>query len=271
MTTSIELAHGSCRAGDSQCDEGLALLQKAQQRSQVLWNAVENETDGLSTEPTLHPSDWDELDEVPTAQEHGLYQAYETKPSGSYPQPVPVLHGLATEVFAAHVGLGVFPGYSGRIRIGGDVNITAVGEKAVVLSYYMIGTDDHCIATADGQRLSKSDNSCGMVVHEGTSCSNVGAPIHRPDAHDLDPLQDSFYASNGRLGDSVYAENSTTVLTLSLGDIIGRTFVVHSHSGDRVACGVINALPSTKSTAVAAGLSFAVLLATSAMLSAINM
>jgi len=253
VTASIEPAIGSCKAGDSQCTEGLAMLQKAQQRSQV------------------------------------LIEENETKPSGGFPHDQneflhPEASGIAAMAKAATVALGDYPGYSGSMRIRGDIKLTSVGdagEGGVVLSYSMTGTDNLCIVAADGSRGSlsgpegKVENSCGMVVHDGKSCftaDDVGAPLHRPDAHDVDPLQDSFYASYGRK-----AENSTSVLVLRLGDVIGRTFVVHSHSGDRVACGVIKADPDAadpkpiESTTVAAGLSFAALLATSAMLSVINM
>jgi len=56
VTASIEPATGSCKTGDRQCTEGLALLQKTQQRSQVLLEENETKPSG-SADEAIGPSD----------------------------------------------------------------------------------------------------------------------------------------------------------------------------------------------------------------------
>lgn len=112
-------------------------------------------------------------------------------------------------------------------------------------------------------RLPTGDGPCGEKVfgfhiHEGTACSgNAQDPFadagshynpencpHPQHAGDLPPL----FGNNG------YAWSAVLTTRFSVKDIIGRTIILHSkpddfttqpsgNSGDKIACGVIYALP----------------------------
>jgi len=179
-------------------------------------------------------------------------------PFGDYPAEE---YGQEAAPSVAWVSLGRYPGYTGPSTppLIGLVNMSAV-NGAVALSWSMTGTDDFC--NGDGVR---AKNGCGLHIHEGTSClksADVGGHFYSED-HFLghngsDPWEDVVYYSDRRHS----VGTTSLVIGKEMRDILGRAFVVHDHSGIRVACGVIKTGPHAKpkSAAPVTGLSLTVFL-----------
>lgn len=219
----------SCLAGDTKCgDEGVVLLQKVQSTKKV---AVAEDTPAYGAPYEDHSNDM------------------------------------------ARVTLHDYPGYKGKVHIGGDVNISVI-HGAVAMSWALTGADAKC-SSKHAKRNTKA-NACGLHIHKGTSCSKhseVGGHLfykgpHPPKPHGKeekphllegslearDPWENVVYITYGD-----HSTGSTSVLIgKSLDDIIGHAFVVHDHSGGRVACGLIQ-LPA-RSRATATGPLFLALL-----------
>merc|ERR1719258_593365 len=66
----------------------------------------------------------------------------------------------------AHVTLGKYPGYTGKVKIRGEVNISVV-KGSVALAWDFTGTETKCRTV----HLSPA-NACGLHIHEGKTCGD---------------------------------------------------------------------------------------------------
>ena len=169
----------------------------------------------------------------------------------------------------AVVTLGAYPGYKGSLAITGQVNLTT--DKGVVgLSWSLAGTEKEC-----GGKTSRIGsgvaNACGLHIHTGMTCSthnDVGGHFFHSGSHG-DPWARSVYVS-GSLGNPWASIGSTSFqIGAGMEEIVGHAFVVHDHTGGRVACGLIQfpKAPPAKSGAVATGSFVFVALLTSLIVS----
>jgi len=216
-----------CPAGSSHCDEGTVLLQKGHKTKKVNMDAIHkvNASEGVSK---------------PSGEGGGL--------------PSSVFHEEVSMPSVAHVTLGKYPGYTGKVKIRGEVNISVV-KGSVALAWDFTGTETKCRTV----HLSPA-NACGLHIHEGKTCGDkakVGGHLYAPPIGHYDPWASIVYTT--------YKGNSEGSTSLKIGksmnDIVGRAFVVHDHQGARVACGLITVPPPGESAAIGMRTSFAALLA----------
>jgi len=150
------------------------------------------------------------------------------------------------------VVLSKYPGYTGALDIKGSVNVSVVRGN-VSLSWAFIGTEDLCntVEQTATQLMDKAKpNSCGLHFHKGTSCDtaeSVGGHYYNGKQ---DPWSPVVYVSyeGGSVG------STTVAIGQSIDELAGHAFVVHDHTGGRVACGLLkHAVPGTKSGAAGPG------------------
>ncbi|KAJ1445106.1 hypothetical protein M885DRAFT_502835 [Pelagophyceae sp. CCMP2097] len=106
-----------------------------------------------------------------------------------------------------------------RVRFGP----ATFGFGYVDFNYELSGVDPDCEAGA-----STVANSCGIHIHEGTSCD-------ADDLVDPDPWASVVYAPDSA-GD---VEGSHDGVAIGYMAVIGRVMVVHDFSGGRIACATI--------------------------------
>lgn len=126
---------------------------------------------------------------------------------------------------------GAYPGYDGSLSTTGEVELNFQATQ-VTIHYSLSGADPAC----DNGPTEGVSNSCGIHIHEGTSCdTNDDVSGHYYDSSIMsDPWEfnASYTGSEGRLVvEYGYGWESTE----------GRVFVVHDVSGTRVTCDVISA------------------------------
>jgi hypothetical protein len=121
----------------------------------------------------------------------------------------------------ACVELNRYPGYQGNIDLQGHVCLTQSGN-GFIYDYHF--------------KKLPTNNQGGWHVHEGTTCQNSGK--HFYDGLDLDPWVSTKWYSN-KWG---IAKDQVDMRYVAL-NVLGRTIVVHSPDGTRIACGEIPGQP----------------------------
>lgn len=147
-----------------------------------------------------------------------------------------VLGDLAYQ-FEPRVQLGAYPGYSGDLRITGEVKaLMSQRLGRVFVDYDLKGVEDAC-KTPEG-----FSNACGIHIHEGRTCddhnavgkhlyaetsrNNMGDPWLSPGAR--------YTTQNGSVA------NGQVRAAIGDGeDIAGRALVVTDSTGARVACALL--------------------------------
>lgn len=137
----------------------------------------------------------------------------------------------------AMVSLQRYPGYAGVSHVGGTISVLGWGDD-VALSWSLTGLNStHCNMPPDGVA-----NACGIHIHSGLTCENaslVGGHFYNAAALDTDPWSDVVFRPDS--ASRSVSLGQRVQLGRPLADVFGRTVVVHDHTGDRVACGVIHA------------------------------
>jgi hypothetical protein len=110
-------------------------------------------------------------------------------------------------------------------------------EGMTSLNLGVLGVDPAC---ATGPNTTISANSCGIHIHEGTSCTADALGHYYADNGMADPWgAGAYYTILG-----VYASAQIYLYTgLTNADITGKVVVVHDHSGGRTHCAPIQAPP----------------------------
>jgi len=108
----------------------------------------------------------------------------------------------------------------------------AMNLEANLVSSSMTGGSD-CTAT----------NGCGAHIHMGTACTDVstqGGHLYNSSATTPDPWLTIGYHHTSATGYATFSG-----LAFGPYDPAGKPFVVHNNAGDRVACGMLSAPPTT--------------------------
>jgi len=149
----------------------------------------------------------------------------------TYPYRLSMLGDLAYQ-FEPRVQLGAYPGYSGDLRITGEVKARKVLGK-VFVDYDLKGVEDACKTTPDGIRY-----ACGIHIHEGRTCNDHGKVGHEYwESSQTDPWWSARYTTqngsvaNGRVSADIGRKRHS--------GIAGRALVVRDSTGARVACALL--------------------------------
>eukprot|EP00429_Kryptoperidinium_foliaceum_P079894 CAMPEP_0176232880 /NCGR_PEP_ID=MMETSP0121_2-20121125/25535_1 /TAXON_ID=160619 /ORGANISM="Kryptoperidinium foliaceum, Strain CCMP 1326" /LENGTH=382 /DNA_ID=CAMNT_0017572253 /DNA_START=64 /DNA_END=1212 /DNA_ORIENTATION=+ len=131
-----------------------------------------------------------------------------------------------------------YVGYNGSLNVTGIAGVWqnlghCPATKSQYLSYQLSGADPECEKGPGSEK-----NSCGVHVHEGTSCESGAGPHYYDSSKATDPwccISYTTYSSAGSALD-VGVLASTGV---DLKDVEGRTLIVHDFQGARIACAVL--------------------------------
>ena len=157
--------------------------------------------------------------------------------------------------FAVHaengtrLGCGLLERVKENVLTADTTKLTDAGVGGLLLSYTANDTicyfgqasslEPNLLSVVDGSGNDcNSTNGCGVHVHAGLSCANTTTQRgHYYDNTTLttDPWKLTGYLSTDSKGDASYTGCVQTGET----DFIGRTFIVHSNNGSRVACGLL--------------------------------
>jgi hypothetical protein len=130
--------------------------------------------------------------------------------------------------------LGVYPGHQGSTPTG-SASLKFFGKTSVVINYELENVDPACTKPDPN-----TANSCGIHIHEGTTCDDaslVGGHYFNKDTFASDVWSPvSFVAGNSNsstIGKVVVDYGFSAVSTLD------RALVIHDHSGARVTCALL--------------------------------
>jgi hypothetical protein len=129
-----------------------------------------------------------------------------------------------------------YPGYSGPLKVTGEVNAYLSKSGNAYLTYSLRGLEDVCKTTPDGV-----SNACGIHIHAGKTCDDadaIGGHYFDSDAIESDPWSPLGYNT----GFAGFAAGSVKAAIGNGQNIAGRAIVVHDSTGARVGCSL---LPST--------------------------
>ena len=147
-----------------------------------------------------------------------------------------------------------------EILVTGTRNLTSAGVRSNVL-LYAVQPDVACyFGTArnlepnlvsfmnKNEKLKgkdcKATNGCGVHLHNGTSCFNTttqGGHFYNPVQYPIDPWLYTMYDMTDEDGDAYFTGCVQTGFEVSR--FLKRPFILHSNSGTRVSCGLLNKLP----------------------------
>ena len=108
------------------------------------------------------------------------------------------------------------------------------------IDYVLFDVDPACAAGPD---TTINPNSCGIHIHEGSSCSDDAlGHYYDKTSIDPDPWGAGYYEAGVDADMGVFAAGSFSLKAgLSQADITGKTLIVHNHAGDRTHCAPIHA------------------------------
>merc|ERR1712048_730100 len=127
---------------------------------------------------------------------------------------------------AAGTKLAPYPGYTGPLKVTGNVGAYLYHEKAY-LWYQLGGLEAECAEAPAGVA-----NACGIHIHEGMTCDDADSVGGHYYATDSDPWGVLGY--NTKYGGRAYGSVKAAIGQGE--DIAGRAIVVHDSTGGRVAC-----------------------------------
>merc|ERR1711920_1116755 len=123
-----------------------------------------------------------------------------------------------------------YPGYGGDLEVSGWVDLGQYGESAQSLEYLLVGADPRCT-----EEVPLVGNRCGIHIHEGTTCANVGGHHWTQGGFvTSDPWVHIRYVAPGLAGNTFAIQTG-----VSGADVVGRTVVIHDADAARIACGLI--------------------------------
>jgi len=155
--------------------------------------------------------------------------------------------GVLAYQFEPRVQLGAYPGYSGDLRITGEVKaLMSQRLGRVFIDYDLKGVEDACKTTPEG-----ISNACGIHIHEGRTCDDhnaVGKHYYAETQRNIDmgdPWLSARYTSYTTQNGSV-ANGQVRAAIGQREDIAGRALVVTDSTGARVACALLptSAIPN---------------------------
>merc|ERR1712137_1511973 len=105
--------------------------------------------------------------------------------------------------------LGPYPGYTGKLKVEGNVNAYLSKTGNAYVTYEMKGLEDACKTTPEGVA-----NACGIHIHEGKTCDDASAVGGHYYATDSDPWGVLGYNSRYGKAREVSKQPSDRVRTL---------------------------------------------------------
>ncbi|KAJ1453340.1 hypothetical protein M885DRAFT_498641 [Pelagophyceae sp. CCMP2097] len=122
-------------------------------------------------------------------------------------------------------------GYTGSLAAAGTGDGATFASGYVDFAYVLAGLDPDCETGA-----STAANSCGIHIHEGTSCDADGlGHFYDPLAVSVDPWASVVYAPDS----SGNVEEIKIGVVIGYTAVVGRVMIVHDFSGARIACAAI--------------------------------
>lgn len=142
-----------------------------------------------------------------------------------------LLPATTDQVRLGHIG--VYPDYMGSLNsIMGMLSLD-FRATSVQLTWALQGLDPACSQKSD------MENSCGIHIHEGTSCdlaSAVGGHYYDKTLLGKDVWQTVFYTANA---DGSGSGSANVEFGFGFEGAKGRTVVIHDQSGNRISCSVL--------------------------------
>ena len=126
--------------------------------------------------------------------------------------------------------------YNGNLRVGGQCGVTSSGTRQT-FTCTLTNVDPQCT------RVGPQANSCGIHIHQGTSCETNAQGHYYKTPVTQDPWTNVVYQS-GTAGATGAPSNvpSTVVNTgATETEVAGKTMIVHGYDGGRIACAVLQA------------------------------
>jgi hypothetical protein len=139
--------------------------------------------------------------------------------------------------------LGKYPGYEGPM-IFGHATLAFDNEKGVAITYDLVGIDSAC-SVPDVVWA----NSCGIHIHEGTSCADTTGPgghYYDQSAYSTDPWAKIDYEAPYISGTTASGHVSVK-FGYTFAQSVGHVLVVHDRSGGRATCAEIPSDPDPPS------------------------
>lgn len=135
-----------------------------------------------------------------------------------------------------------YVGYVGNLTVSGTIDVQEVfHSRGQALSWVLFGTDPKCSSGGDP---SVNGNSCGIHIHEGTSCTEAaGDHFYNRGVFGVnypDPWSAVRYQYGSGMSESAVGFNALVYTGLAMEDVRGHAVVVHDFSGVRVACAILN-------------------------------
>ena len=121
--------------------------------------------------------------------------------------------------------------YNGGLAVAGTVTVTTDGTSQT-LDYSLSNVDPLCGAGAD----SDTANSCGVHVHQGTTCTD-DAGSHW---YDDESISEDPWASVSYIGVTSASDTTDPVDTgETAAELVGRALIIHGYDGGRIACALL--------------------------------
>merc|ERR1712038_163290 len=152
------------------------------------------------------------------------------------------VQGLAMFV----MNLETAPGYTGPVKINGYVTMIFSGTS-ITFFYELFDVESACLNPDPTVPI-----SCGMHIHEGTSCASAddigGLYVNSPSTKEA-VWYPSKYITDGK-GETTAQGTGTVNNGYDYTHNVGHDFILHAYNGDVVVCNVITSLEDSAGSAV---------------------
>lgn len=146
-----------------------------------------------------------------------------------------LLNGVAAQLTAQNFV--PYFNYNGNLRTGGQCSITSTGTSQT-FTCSLTNVDPQC-----SNNPGPAANSCGIHIHQGTSCTVNAQGHYYKTPVTQDPWTNVAYRSG--TATATGATSNVPPTTVNTGgteaEITGRTMIVHGYDGGRIACAMLAA------------------------------
>eukprot|EP00929_Paragymnodinium_shiwhaense_P057591 TRINITY_DN2882_c0_g1_i8.p1 TRINITY_DN2882_c0_g1~~TRINITY_DN2882_c0_g1_i8.p1 ORF type:complete len:699 (-),score=91.61 TRINITY_DN2882_c0_g1_i8:158-2254(-) len=127
--------------------------------------------------------------------------------------------------------LDLYPGSSTALDVQGRIKVTTQTYKQAII-YKLTGVDALCSGVGH-----EAHYGCGIVIHEGDTCNNVGDIFWDKAYEKKNPWKDVRYVAGGWKRKAMGEKGVHTGWDLA--DLLGRTVVVYDYNGNPIACSIL--------------------------------
>ena len=126
--------------------------------------------------------------------------------------------------------------YNGNLRVGGQCQLTSAGTSQT-FSCSLTNVDPQCT------RVGNAANSCGIHIHQGTSCEINAQGHYYKTPVTQDPWTNVIYRSSTATATGAQSNVPSTLVNTGATEleVTGKTMIVHGYDGGRIACAVLQA------------------------------